>query len=176
MNRSEEGRDTMGHASTDRIAFVQACWHREIVDQGRDAFAAEIERHGLVREQIDFFEVPGSLEIPLQAKLLAKTGRYRVIVRAGLIVNGGIYRHEFVAATVIDALMQVQLDTEIPIISLVLTPQNFHEHEAHQQFFHEHFKVKGTEAAVACVKTLKNLVSIAQMPSSQTVATRYLDA
>jgi 6,7-dimethyl-8-ribityllumazine synthase len=166
----------MGHASTERIAFVQACWHRDIVDQGRDAFAAEIERHGLVREQIDFFEVPGSLEIPLQAKLLAKTGRYRVIVAAGLIVNGGIYRHEFVAATVIDALMQVQLDTEIPIISLVLTPQNFHAHEARQQFFHEHFKVKGTEAAVACVKTLKNLASIARMPSSQTVAPRYLDA
>jgi 6,7-dimethyl-8-ribityllumazine synthase len=65
-----------------------------------------------------------------------------------------------------DALMQVQLDTEIPIISLVLTPQNFHEHKAYQQFFHEHFKVKGTEAAVACVKTLQNLTSTAQMPSS----------
>ena len=113
----------MGHASTtDRIAFVQACWQKDIVDQGRDAFAVEIERHGLGREQIEFFEVPGSLDIPLQAKLLAKTGRYAVIVAAGLIVNGGIYRHEFVAATVIDVLMQVQLDTEIPIISLVLTP------------------------------------------------------
>jgi 6,7-dimethyl-8-ribityllumazine synthase len=46
-------------------------------------------------------------------------------------------------------------DAEIPIISLVLTPQNYHEHEAHHQFFHEHFKVKGTEAAVACVKPSK---------------------
>jgi 6,7-dimethyl-8-ribityllumazine synthase len=163
----------MGHASTtDRIAFVQACWHNDIVDQGRDAFVAEIARHGLGREQIDFFEVPGSLEIPLQAKLLAKTGRYRVIVGAGLIVDGGIYRHEFVAATVLDALMRVQLDTDIPIISLVLTPQRFHEHEAHQQFFYEHFKVKGTEAAVACVRTLQNVVSIAQMTSSHMVSPR----
>jgi 6,7-dimethyl-8-ribityllumazine synthase len=124
----------MGRVNTsDRIAFVQACWHKDIVDQGRDAFVTEIERQGLVREQIDFFEVPGSLEIPLQAKLLAKTGRYTAIIGAGLIVNGGIYRHEFVAATVIDAMMQVQLDAEIPIISLVLTPQNYHEHEAHHQ-------------------------------------------
>jgi 6,7-dimethyl-8-ribityllumazine synthase len=61
-------------------------------------------------------------------------------------------------------------DAEIPIISLVLTPQNYHEHEAHHQFFHEHFKVKGTEAAVACVKTLQNLAAVAQMPSSQTVS------
>lgn len=167
----------MGHASlTNRIAFVQACWHKDIVDQGRDAFAAEIARQGIARERIEFFEVPGSLEIPLQAQLLAKTGRYAVIVGAGFIVNGGIYRHEFVAATVIDALMRVQLDTEVPILSLVLTPQNFHEHAAHQQFFHEHFKVKGAEAAVACVKTMQNLNDVAQMPSSSMGSPISLDA
>src|SRR6266850_6091486 len=143
--------------TTKRIAFVQACWHREIVDQGRDAFVAEIGRHGMSSDQIDFYEVPGSLEIPLQAKLLAQTGKYATIVAAGFVVNGGIYRHEFVAHTVIDALMRVQLDTDVPIISLVLTPQNFHEHDAHQTFFQEHFKIKGAEAAVACVKTLENV-------------------
>ena len=140
-----------------RIAFVQACWHREIVDGGRDAFLAEMKRHGVSADQIDLYEVPGSLEIPLQSKLLAKTGKYASIVAAGFVVNGGIYRHEFVAQTVLDALMRIQLDTDVPIISLVLTPQNFHEHDAHQEFFHEHFKLKGAEAAVACVKTLENL-------------------
>lgn len=143
-----------------RLAFIQACWHREIVDQGRDAFVAEIEKHGVTSDQIDLYEVPGSLEIPLQAKLLAKTGRYSSIVAAGFVVNGGIYRHEFVAQTVLDALMRIQLDTDVPIISMVLTPQNFHEHDAHHDFFHEHFKVKGAEAAVACVKTLENLQKV----------------
>jgi len=149
--------------TTKRIAFVQACWHREIVDQGRDAFVAEIGRHGMSANQIDFYEVPGSLEIPLQAKLLAQTGKYATIVAAGFVVNGGIYRHEFVAQTVIDALMRVQLDTDVPIISLVLTPQHFHEHGAHQKFFHEHFKVKGAEAAVACVQTLENIEKVLQV-------------
>ena len=59
----------------------------------------------------------------MQAKLLAKTGKYAVIVAAGFVVDGGIYRHEFVSETVIGALMRIQLDTEIPIISVVLTPQ-----------------------------------------------------
>ena len=140
-----------------RIAFVQACWHREIVDQGRDAFLAEMKRHDVPGEQIDLYEVPGSLEIPLQAKLLAKTGKYSSIVAAGFVVDGGIYRHEFVAQTVLDALMRIQLETDVPIISLVLTPQHFHEHDAHHDFFQEHFKVKGAEAAQACVKTLENL-------------------
>jgi 6,7-dimethyl-8-ribityllumazine synthase len=143
--------------TTERIAFVQACWHREIVDQGRDAFLAEMKRLGVPADRVDVYEVPGSLEIPLQSKLLAKSGRYASIVAAGFVVNGGIYRHEFVAQTVLDALMRIQLDTDVPIISLVLTPQNFHEHEAHQEFFQEHFKLKGTEAAAACVKTLENL-------------------
>jgi 6,7-dimethyl-8-ribityllumazine synthase len=82
--------------------------------------------------------------------LLAKSGRYAAIVAAGLVVDGGIYRHEFVASSVIDGLMRVQLDTEVPIISVVLTPQNFHEHDAHRQFFRDHFLIKGEEAAQAC--------------------------
>lgn len=140
-----------------RIAFIEASWHGDIVRQGRDSFLAEIEKHGIAQSEVDVFEVPGSLEIPLQAKLLAKSGRYAAIVGAGFVVDGGIYRHEFVAETVIDGMMRVQLETEIPIISLVLTPQRFHAHGEHQAFFRDHFKVKGAEAARACVQVLENL-------------------
>ena len=100
---------------------------------------------------------PGSLEIPLQTKLLCKTGRYAAVVASALIVDGGIYRHEFVADTVLDAMMRVQLETEVPALSVVLTPQRYHEHEEHLAFFREHFKVKGAEAAVACAQTLRNM-------------------
>ena len=150
-------------SSTKRVAFVHACWHRDIVDHGRDAFIAEMERLGVARAQIEIFEVPGSLEIPLQAKLLAKSGRYSAIVAAGLVVDGGIYRHEFVAETVIEAMMRIQLDTEVPIISLVLTPQAFHEHETHRGFFQEHFKLKGREAASACAATIENVGAVAAL-------------
>jgi len=140
-----------------RIAFIEACWHKDIVDRARQSFIGELVDRGIAADRMDVFEVPGSLEIPLQAKLLAKTGRYAVIVAAGLVVDGGIYRHDFVAASVIDGMMQVQLETDVPILSVVLTPHQFHEHGAHHDFFFEHFKVKGREAAEACVKTLENL-------------------
>lgn len=140
-----------------RIAFVQSCWHKDIVDRARESFAAETAKLGAGAPAIDFFEVPGSFEIPLQAKLLAETGRYAAIVAAGLVVNGGIYRHEFVASTVISALMRVQLETAVPVISAVLTPQSFHAHEEHRKFFLEHFVVKGAEAASACARTIENL-------------------
>jgi len=140
-----------------RIAFVQANWHSEIVNQTRDSFAQQCETLGIERSKIDFFEVPGSLEIPLQCKLLAKTEQYAIIVAAGLIVDGGIYRHDFVASTVLDAMMQVQLDLEVPILSVVLTPHQFKDTAAEDNFFYQHFKIKGKEAAHACAETLKNL-------------------
>jgi 6,7-dimethyl-8-ribityllumazine synthase len=55
---------------------------------------------------------------------LAETRTYDLIVAAGLIVNGGIYRHDFVARTVLDAMMQVQLNTRVPLLSVVLTPHH----------------------------------------------------
>ncbi len=143
-----------------RVAFIQAQWHSDIVGQARDAFIAECESQGLGAAQIEIFTVAGAYEIPLQAKLLARSGRYGAIVAAGFVVDGGIYRHEFVAQAVIEGLMQVQLETEVPVLSAVLTPHHFHEHATHQDFFYQHFSSKGTEVARACLSTMENLHSI----------------
>jgi 6,7-dimethyl-8-ribityllumazine synthase len=142
-------------AKPQRVAFVQSAWHREVVQECRIAFLAEIEARGITN--VDVFEVPGSFEIPLHAQILAKTRRYTAIVAAGLVVDGGIYRHEFVADTVIKALMDVQLRTEVPVFSAVLTPQQFHESAAHFEFFSKHFAIKGIEVAEACANTLHSL-------------------
>src|SRR5271170_7406375 len=137
-----------------RVAFVQSCWHRDIVDRSRVSFLKSLKQHGFTGKQVECFEVPGAFEIPLHAQLLAKTGRYAAVVAAGFVVDGGIYRHEFVASSVIDALMSVQLETEVPVISVVLTPQRFHEHDEHRTFFRRHFVTKGNEAALACATTI----------------------
>jgi 6,7-dimethyl-8-ribityllumazine synthase len=146
--------------TSERVAFIQAGWHSDIIGQGRETFLEDMGKGGFPQKSIDTFEVPGSLEIPLQAQLLAKTGKYDVIVCGGFIVNGGIYRHEFVTTAVIDGIMRVQLDTEVPILSMILTPIHFHEHAEHQKFFFEHFRVKGREAAAACLKTLANMQAL----------------
>ena len=143
-----------------RFCFIQASWHADIVNQGRDAFLAEMARQGVPRQDIDLLEVPGAFEIPLHAQQLARSGRYAAIVVCGLVVDGGIYRHEFVADAVISGLMRVQLDTRVPVFSAVLTPQHFHEHEEHRRFFSEHFVVKGAEVAQACLRTVASLRQI----------------
>lgn len=141
------------------IAFVQACWHRDLVDRCRDGFLVAMAELEPVRE-VERFEVPGSFELPLHALVLARSGRYDAIVAAGLVVDGGIYRHEFVASAVINALMDVQLATAVPVLSVVLTPQQFHEHDDHQRFFAEHLTGKGEEAARACIATCTNIAAL----------------
>ena len=137
-----------------RIAVISAAWHADIVAQARNSLLAELARQGLSNEQVDCFEVPGAFEIPLMAQQIARAGRYGAIVACGLVVDGGIYRHEFVAAAVIDGLMRVQLDTGVPVLSCVLTPQSFHGHAEHREFFARHFVGKGQEAARACLQVL----------------------
>ena len=151
----------------ERVAFIQASWHKEIVDQSRKGFLAEMLVQGYQESDIDFFEVGGAFEIPLHAKLLAKTGRYAGIVGAALVVDGGIYRHDFVAQSVVSGLMQVQLETEVPVFSVSLTPHHFHAGEEHQKFFFDHFVHKGQEAARTCVDTLQKIRAIKRMDNQQ---------
>lgn len=145
------------HRPTERIAFIQACWHRDIVDACRDGLIETLDRCGHPRDGLELFEVPGAFELPLQAQVLATSGRYAAIVAAGLVVDGGIYRHEFVAGTVLDALMRIQLEAGVPVLSAVLTPQRFHEHDAHRDFFRAHLRLKGGEVAEACLATIAAL-------------------
>ena len=168
MNQSDLhlqlSRDSTGVSRVDqasRFAFVHARWHADIVHRARDSFLAELARHRIPPDAVDVFDVPGAFEIPLHARRLAQSGRYAAIVACGFVVDGGIYRHEFVADAVISALMRVQLDTDVPVLSAVLTPKNFHDHEEHRRFFSEHFVVKGKEAAMACVETVAGLRKLA---------------
>jgi 6,7-dimethyl-8-ribityllumazine synthase len=141
--------------TTLRIAIVAASWHRDIVDRAREAMLATFARARSPSVEVEGHDVPGAFEIPLMAQSLAQSGRVDAVIACALVVDGGIYRHEFVASAVIDGLMRVQLDTGVPVFSAVLTPQAFHEHDEHRRFFHAHFVTKGEEVAEAAMRTLR---------------------
>ena len=130
------------------IAFIKAHWHSDIVNQALVGFEADMKASGQAYNLITY-DVPGAFEMPLLAKKLGASGKVDAIVCAALVVDGGIYRHDFVAAAVVDGLMQAQLDTGIPTYSVSLTPHHFHEHAVHHDFYHDHFVKKGAEAAQA---------------------------
>ena len=155
----------MNHLNQQKICYIQSSWHLNIVDKLKTSCMNTLIEHGISKENIESVDVPGALEIPLQAKLRAETGKYSIIIVAGLIVDGGIYRHEFVADAIIKSIMDIQLDTRIPIIHSIMTPINFHESKEHEEFFLSHFVSKGTEAANACIQTLNNCYEVKRYTS-----------
>jgi 6,7-dimethyl-8-ribityllumazine synthase len=135
-----------------RVAIVAARWHADIVDVAVTTFTAELEQRGYA---VDVVHVPGAFEIPLQVRRRALSGQYAGVAAAALVVDGGIYRHDFVASSVVDALMRVQLETDVPVFSAVLTPHHFHEHDEHLDYFRRHFETKGRELANALDATVQ---------------------
>ena len=139
-----------------RYAFIKANWHSEIVDQALVGFQEVIPA-----DQIDVFDVPGAFEMPLMAKRLAKSGKYHAIAAAALVVDGGIYRHDFVAQAVVNGLMQAGLETDVPVLSVSLTPHHFQETAHHIGIYRDHFVTKGREAANAALAVTKPMAAVA---------------
>ena len=136
-----------------KFAFIKARWHADIVDQALVGFEQRLAELG-IGAQVDAFDVPGAFEMPLLAQKLAKTGAYDAIAACALVVDGGIYRHDFVAQSVVSGLMDVQLKTEIPVLSVSLTPHHFQPKGEHEGFYRTHFVQKGREAADAAAEVL----------------------
>jgi len=129
-----------------RYAFIKAAWHSHIVDRALDGFYDVIDP-----AQVDVFDVPGAFEMPLLARDLANTGRYAAVAAAALVVDGGIYRHDFVASAVVDGLMRAGMDSGVPVLSVSLTPHHFQETDHHNAIYAAHFVDKGREAAQAAL-------------------------
>ena len=157
-----------------RVAFIQAEWHKDLLDNAREGFRRRMDEIGVPREAIDFYEVPGAFEIPLLARRLAAHGAHAAVIGSALVVDGGIYRHEFVAQAVVEALMRVQLETDTPVFSMVLTPHHFRADEPVHAFFAQHLIAKGEEVADACVRTVGCLARLGRGMSPE--AARHLAA
>lgn len=163
MDQFQNSNTPQNPAPNPRIALIQARWHSDIVDQCRIGFEGELQRQGVKPERFDVFDAPGSFDIPLLARKLAESGRYDAIIAAGLVVDGGIYRHDFVAGSVVNALLTAQMETGVPMLSAVLTPHHFQEHAQHIDFFTRHFLTKGQEAARACLQIIHTFRQVAQL-------------
>jgi 6,7-dimethyl-8-ribityllumazine synthase len=101
-----------------RIAIVQAAWHKEHTDRMVDASREILEIAKCAN--VDVYQVPGTYEIPLTAKKLAKTYKYDAIIVYGIVVKGDTDHYEVILQTVIRELGKVMYDYEVPIIMEVL--------------------------------------------------------
>jgi len=139
-----------------RYAFIKANWHSHIVDRALEGFCELIPA-----SQVDVFDVPGAFEMPLLARDLAQTGRYAAVAAAAFVVDGGIYRHDFVASAVVAGLMRAGMDSGVPVLSVSLTPHHYQETAHHNAIYEAHFVEKGREAANAALMIGKARAAVA---------------
>ena len=113
-----------------RYAFVKASWHADVVGKALQGFLELLPSDDV---DVDVYDVPGAFELPLMARDLATTGKYAAVVCAALVVDGGIYRHDFVAEAVVQGLMRASLDSGVPVLSVSLTPHHYQETTHHKE-------------------------------------------
>jgi len=144
-----------------RYAFIKAGWLSDIVDRALEGFTQKVPK-----KNVDVFDVPGAFEMPLLARDLARSGRFEAIIAAAFVVDGGIYRHDFVAQAVVNGLMQASLESGIPVLSVSLTPHQYQDTEHHKKIYREHFVIKGQEAADAALLLSKQRADFVSTTSS----------
>lgn len=104
-----------------RIGMVQSRFNGAIVDRMSAACEKALLAHGVVKQDIDRVTVPGALEIPLALQTLALTERYDALIALGAVVRGETYHFEVVSNESARGVLDVSLETGVPIANAILT-------------------------------------------------------
>ena len=128
-----------------RIGIVQSRFNRPICDELRVACLEELRRLGVAEADVFVCTVPGALEIPLALRNLAVSEEFDALIGLGAVVRGETYHFEVVADQSAAGLMQLGLQTGVPIANAILTVDT--EAQAHART-----REKGTDAARVAVE------------------------
>jgi 6,7-dimethyl-8-ribityllumazine synthase len=147
------------HGEGLRIGIVWSRFNEELVRLLLTACDKELLKMGVAAADIDVVSVPGALEIPLALQALALerkgfgTRRYDALVALGAVVRGETFHFEIVATESARGILDVQLETGMPVANAVLTTDT----EAQAR---ERAPVKGAEAARVAVEMANTLKAV----------------
>ena len=147
------------HGAGLRIGIVWSRFNEELVRVLLTAADKQLVELGVDAANIDVVSVPGALEIPLALQTLAlerrglRGARYDALVARGCVVRGETYHFEIVASESARGILDVQLETGIPIANGVLTTNDEAQAEARAA-------VKGAEAARVAVEMANTLKAV----------------
>lgn len=103
-----------------KFGIVVSRFNHFISDRLLDGALDAIRRNGGDEENCVIVRVPGSFEIPLAAKKLAKAGKYDAIICLGSVIRGATPHYAYIATEVTKGIAMTSLETEIPIAYGVL--------------------------------------------------------
>ncbi len=107
-----------------RVAIVVARFNEIVTTQLLAGAVGTLTRYGVNDPDISVSWVPGSFELPVAAKALAKTGRYDTVICLGAVIRGETSHYDMVAGQASRGIGQVSVETGVPTIFGVLTTEN----------------------------------------------------
>jgi 6,7-dimethyl-8-ribityllumazine synthase len=110
--------------SAKKIAIVMARFNEPVTSRLLAGCEEYLTEQGIGPDRREVVWVPGAVEIPLMAQVLAKRGEYDAIVCLGAVIRGETGHYDFVCQQVSDGVMRVMLDHQLPVIFGVLTTDN----------------------------------------------------
>jgi 6,7-dimethyl-8-ribityllumazine synthase len=128
-----------------RIGIVMSRFNLPVCEGLLSACVAELKRLGVTDSNMVIADVPGALEIPLVLQTMAQSRRYDALVALGAVIRGETYHFEVVSNDSCRAIMDVQLNTGVPIANGILTCESDEQAEVRMQ-------PKGSDCAQAAVE------------------------
>lgn len=128
-----------------RIGIVMSRFNLPVCEGLLSACVDELKRLGVADADMSIANVPGALEIPLVLQTMAQSGSFDALVALGAVIRGETYHFEVVSNDSCRAIMEVQLDTGVPIANGILTCENDDQAEVRMQ-------PKGADCAQAAVE------------------------
>ena len=107
-----------------RVGIVCSRFNEFVVNALLDGAKRGLAARGVREKNVEVHWVPGAFEIPLMARLMAVSNKYDALVALGAVIRGETAHFEYVAGPCAEGIMQVQLETLIPIGFGVLTVEN----------------------------------------------------
>jgi 6,7-dimethyl-8-ribityllumazine synthase len=149
MRTDAAPRGPLPSASGLRLARVVARFNEEIPGALRTGAVEALHAAGAAAEAIETIEVPGAFELPLAARLAARTGRFDAIVCLGCVVRGETPHFEYISSAVAHGISDVALAAGIPVAFGVLTTDTIEQARARSAPGPSN---KGWEAAAAAIE------------------------
>lgn len=140
-----------------RIAIVGSDFQKKVTDNLEKNCVQTLKEKGLTSKQITSIRVPGSLEIPLAVKKLAKQKKFNAIIALGAIHKGKTYHFEQIANECIRGCMDASWRYEIPVIYEVLAVYDIKDAMERSTRKKEN---RGVEAALSALSMIKIMSSI----------------
>lgn len=118
------------NASGMRVAIVAAIFNDQFTKRLCNGAVTTAREHGVADEAIDVYWVPGAFEIPLVAGELAASGAYDAIACVGAVVRGETPHFDFVAGEAARGIMDVGVDSGVPVGFGVITADTLEQADA----------------------------------------------